>query len=690
MRYFLPTCFVLALCSMLGFSADPKKDAKKPARTTYDEHVLPILKDKCVGCHNQDKKRGGLILNNFTKVMEGGSSGVAVKPGDPDSSLLYKTMAHTAEPFMPPMQPKLANETLEVVRKWIADGAPENAGSKVVVVNKPKMEISLGSVIKGKPAGPPPMPPATLSREPVVRASRDTAVTALAASPWAPLVAIGGQKQVLLYNTDTLELLGVLPFPEGTPNVIKFSRNSSLLLVGGGRAGKSGKVVLWNVTTGERIFAVGDESDSVLAADISPDQTQIALGGPGKIVRVYSTKDGKLLHEIRKHTEWVTAIEYSPDGVLLSTGDRNGGLFVWEAFNAREFFSLKGHTAAITDISWRLDSNVVASASEDATVRLYEMENGNQIRVWGANGGGSLGVNYSKDGRILSTGRDRVTKLWDGNGTAQRSFEAFGDVGLKAVFSHDAARVIGSDWAGQILVWATGDGKRIGTLSANPPSLAEQLAAAQKIVPEKQKAFDALAAVAKVSGDQLAKMNVDIANASKNVADTTNAFKAAEAKFNQVNTALTNARNAQRNAQHEQAAKESLARNLTDAAAKVKADADKAKDNPAMQAAATRALALSSQAGAELLLAEKTTNDMTAAVRVLEPQFAPAQQAMAPTKAAMDAAPKTLAALQAALPPVQAKATTDKAAMDKALAELNEAKANLAKIEAAAKPPAKK
>ena len=44
------------------------------------------------------------------------------------------------------------------------------------------------------------------------------------------------------------------------------------------------------------------ESDSVLAADVSPDQTRVALGGPGKAVRIYSTRDGKLLSEIRSRS----------------------------------------------------------------------------------------------------------------------------------------------------------------------------------------------------------------------------------------------------------------------------------------------------------------------------------------------------------------------------------------------------
>ena len=44
--------------------------------------------------------------------------------------------------------------------------------------------------------------------EPLVRATRANAVTALASSPWAPVFAVAGQKQVALYNSDTLDLLG--------------------------------------------------------------------------------------------------------------------------------------------------------------------------------------------------------------------------------------------------------------------------------------------------------------------------------------------------------------------------------------------------------------------------------------------------------------------------------------------------
>src|SRR5690606_6331344 len=105
-------------------------------------------------------------------------------------------------------------------------------------------------------------------------------VTALCASPWAPLVAAAGQKQILLYHPETAELLGVLPFEEGVPHVLRFSRSGSLLLAGGGHAAHRGTVVVYDVKTGQRVFQVGDELDVVLAADINENHTLIALGGP--------------------------------------------------------------------------------------------------------------------------------------------------------------------------------------------------------------------------------------------------------------------------------------------------------------------------------------------------------------------------------------------------------------------------
>src|SRR3954469_25933095 len=354
----------VSLLVALALAAAP--DDKAAAKVNFTDNVASIFQTHCNSCHNNDKQKGGLSLDTYGNAMKGGGSGKVIEPGDADGSRLFALISHSEEPKMPPKSPKIPDADLATLKAWIAGGALETKDGKPVAA-KPKLDFKLDPSAIGKPVGTPAMPE-NVTAEPVVVSPKANAITALAASPWAPLVAVSGHKQVLLYDTNKNRLAAVLPFPEGTVHVLKFTRDGAMLLAGGGRGGQSGKVIVWDVKTGKRLFEVGKEYDAVLAADISPDRTLVALGGPSKVLKVYGSSDGELVYESKKHTEWVTAIEFSPDGVLLASGDRNGGLVVWEANTGREFYDLRGHTTQITDISWRLDSNLVASCSEDTTV----------------------------------------------------------------------------------------------------------------------------------------------------------------------------------------------------------------------------------------------------------------------------------------------------------------------------------
>ncbi len=537
---------ILTSLTLLGASATVRADEAKPAKVTYKE-VSAIFQNRCNGCHNNDKKKGGLVLDNYGSALEGGGSGAVIERGDSANSRLYLLVAHEEEPAMPPNQPKLPDAELALIRAWIDAGAPESAGDNVAMAAKPKLDFKLDPSAIGKPQGPPAMPEA-VSTEPVVVTSRPNAITALATSPWAPLVAVSGFQQVLLYNTATQRLVGVLPFPEGDVHTLKFTRDGAMILAGGGQGGQSGRVVCWDVKTGQRLFEVGKEYDIVLAADISPDRSLVALGGPSKVLRVYNTSDGELVYENKKHTEWVTSVAFSPDGVLLASGDRNGGLIVWEGMTGREFYDLRGHGAMVTDLSWRLDSNVLASSSEDGTVRLWAMQNGNQIKSWGAHGGGAQSVRFAKDGRLVSTGRDRVTKLWDQNGAAKLQFEAFGDIGLQAAFTFDDSAIVAGDWTGEIRIWEAKEGKRIGNLAANPAPIAVRLEKTSQELATAQAAADAATQELAKLQETVATQSAAVTSAQQALTQAQAAASAAAAKLAATEKAATDARNVEQTA----------------------------------------------------------------------------------------------------------------------------------------------
>jgi WD40 repeat protein len=678
----------VSLCDLCVFvvtssAADPK------AKLTYDQHVLPILTTHCIGCHKGENGKGGLDLSTYAKLKEGGASGEVIKPGDPENSRLYRLTSHKEQPFMPPKMPQMAKEQLDTLAAWIQQGALENPSSKPAAV-KPKADVGLMSVKRGKPDVVP-MPEKPLRKEPMLVTSKPNAVLAMAASPWAPLVAVGGQKQVLLYHGDTFELLGVLPFQYGTPFVLKFSRNGALLLAGGGRGGQSGKVVVWDVKTGEQIIEVGNETDAVLAADISADQQLIALGGPSKMIRIYSTKDGSLVREMKKHTDWIYAVEFSPDAVLLATADRSGGLLVWESATGREFYNLRGHTAAIPDLSWRDDSNILASASEDTTIKLWEMENGNQIKNWGAHGGGTQAVKFSHDNRLVSTGRDNVTKVWDMNGAAQKSFAPHPDVALRVAFSHDGTKVYDGDWTGTIDAFNVADAKLLCQATTNPQTPAQQLDTATKNLTVKQQAFDAANAAYGPAATRAQQTAAEVAPAQKLATDSANIAKSAQDQAVALKANLDKANAALPPAQAKAIAADVKAKALAEAAAKIKAAADANKANADLQKAAADTKAMADAATAEFTAAQKAATDIQAQVTAATTAYGPAAQqadlAAAAAKLAADIlAPRAAAAKQAA----DAFAPL-KAAFDKSTAELNVAKAELekAKVAVAAATPKK-
>ena len=502
----------LAIVFLVSITSFISAQDKKEIRVTWDDNVSAILKQRCVTCHNVNKKSSGLDLSTYTNIMLGGSSGDVIEIGAAADSYLFMLITHESEPFMPPKSDPIPSPEIETIKKWIDGGAPENSGSKVMVPEKPKFEFTVSDNPSGKPATPP--MPGRIDKQPNVYSPKTAAVSAIATNPWSSLTAIAGQKKITLYDSNTLQIKGVLPYPEGIAYVLKFSRNGSLLLAGGGTSSSTGKVIVFNIANGERVFEIGDELDAIMGADISADQSLIALGGPSKLIRIFSTADGSQLFEIKKHTEWITRMEFSPDGVLLATGDRNGGLHVWEAFTGREYLTLKGHSGRITGISWRADSNILATSSEDGSVRLWEMENGGQVKTWGAHGGGVSSLEFARDGRLVTCGRDRVTKVWNQAGAQQRAFPAFSDIAMECSFCDETNRVIAGDWTGKINVWKADDGALIGELASNPQPLETRLATSTTVLAAAQTKHKPLA-------DNAAKTKANMDLIKKNLAAVT-------------------------------------------------------------------------------------------------------------------------------------------------------------------------
>ena len=467
-------CPLIALIPILPAAAADK--------VTYDDHVLPLFQQACLNCHNPDKTKGGLDLSSYSGTLKGGSGGKIVEPGDANSTLIA-VVKHSAEPVMPPEGDKLANEQVAILVKWIEGGLLENQTSGARKPTKPKFAAAQTNPA-AKPEGPPPMPEHLLL-EPAVVTEKASAVQAIAASPWAPLIAITSQRQVLLHHSESLEPAGILPFPEGDPVSLAFTPDGRYLIVGGGVPGKSGVTVTFDITNGSRLLSAGREFDSVLAADIRPGFDVVATGGPSRMLKLWDTGTGEMIKSIKKHTDWITALDISPDGVLLASGDRNGGVWVWESETGAEFHTLRAHQAGITAAVFRSDSNLLATASEDGTVRYWEMNGGTEVRKNDAHPGGVTALALARDGTALTTGRDHKAKLWKPDfGLLRELAPKLPNLPTAAALDADGKRAFVGDAMGIVRVYQTGDGKALGEIQTNPQPIESRLLTIRQAIAE--------------------------------------------------------------------------------------------------------------------------------------------------------------------------------------------------------------
>lgn len=513
--------------------------AEDEKKITFDEHIKPIFREHCLSCHNQQDKQSDLALDTYGGALTGGSSGEVVKEGDASASRLLALVNHAEQPYMPPDQDPIAEPKRLLIKTWIEQGMPENSGSAIKRTNKAAAAM-LSSVSAGKPDGPPAMPQ-TVLRQPVTVTERSAAIAAMAASPWAPLFAIGGQKQVSLYAANSGELLGIIPFPEGEPQCLTFTRDGKHLLIGGGRHSHSGYAVLVDVVTGERVAKVGDELDIVLAADITFDKKRIALGGPQKMVRIYDTFSGQLIKEMKKHTDWIYSVRFSPDGVLLASGDRSNGLVVWEAQSGLLYADLVGHKGEVRGLDFRADSNVLASASKDGTIKLWDMFESKEIKSWAAHGGGASAVAFTQTGLLASAGMDARVKLWNGDGALQKEFVGLGESALEVAITGDGTQVAGGDWTGKVQMWNIADPNQTRVLAANPPSIQQRLTAAQaqlaSVTSESasiKQATDSVLAEATAAANQLAVAGQQATETTAKLTEATKNQQSAMAQVAQV------------------------------------------------------------------------------------------------------------------------------------------------------------
>jgi WD40 repeat protein len=339
---------------------------------------------------------------------------------------------------MPLGQPALPADQLALVRAWVAAGAPNDTPAEA------RETVSADK-------------PMVYSQAPVV--------TALAFSPDGKLLAVSGNREILLHRLDGSAPPVRLSGLSERILSLAFSKDGSLLAAGGGTPARFGEIQLWDVASAKLRRSLVLTGDTVFGVSLSPDGSRVAAGCTDNTVRIVDTAGGKELSKMGAHENWVLGTVFGGDGKrIVSVGrdraakltDASSGAFLENVNLLRgELAAIARHPSkeiivvggderipyiymmdrpknmkiaddttllrkldrqngAIAALAWSPDGKRIAVGGAAPEVNIYDPESGTLIAPCKGHTAGIYTLAFSPDSAILAAaGFDGTVRLYD-------------------------------------------------------------------------------------------------------------------------------------------------------------------------------------------------------------------------------------------------------------------------------------